>query len=232
MEWPFRRALASIYTGSTFVDPLDGRGYSRFIEIKRNDFVDWLSPGTASLSRTRFLYLLFQQKFKNRAGLRVLHFSPQRYLRKKFRGDSGIEYWDSNYEDQSCSHQFDIQNIAAPSDHFDVVICYHVFEHIPNDRKGMGEVFRVLKKGGILLSQVPWRDGETLEDSSVKDPKKRLETFGQEDHVRFYGQEDFVERLENIGFYCESISPADLLSDEAIQKHCLNSNEQVILSTK
>ena len=32
---------------------------------------------------------------------------------------------------------------------FDIVICNHIYEHVPNDVTLMKEIFRVLKKGGI-----------------------------------------------------------------------------------
>jgi ubiquinone/menaquinone biosynthesis C-methylase UbiE len=38
---------------------------------------------------------------------------------------------------------------------FDIVVSFDVFEHIKNDKKAVSEVYRVLKKGGILIFTVP-----------------------------------------------------------------------------
>lgn len=68
--------------------------------------------------------------------------------------------------------------------HFDLFLCNHVLEHIPEDIRAMKEIFRVLKPGGHALLQVPIskNSAETVEDFTIEDPKKREELFGQFDH--------------------------------------------------
>ena len=65
----------------------------------------------------------------------------------------------------------------------------------------MRELFRVLKKGGVGLLQVPMSNilDKTLEDSSVKTSEERLKVFGQTDHLRLYGL-DYKDRFEECGF--------------------------------
>ena len=75
-------------------------------------------------------------------------------------------------------------------------------EHIADDGLAMKELFRVLKKGGTLIAQVPIVEerATTFEDDSITDPNERtLKFFGQYDHVRVYGQ-DYYARLEQVGF--------------------------------
>jgi len=48
-----------------------------------------------------------------------------------------------------------IEDAKFPVDYFDVVAMYHVLEHIPNLRKMLKEVKRVLKNNGILFIGVP-----------------------------------------------------------------------------
>ena len=43
----------------------------------------------------------------------------------------------------------DAQSHALPSGVFDVVVCNHVYEHVPDDRRLMDEVYRLLAPGGI-----------------------------------------------------------------------------------
>ncbi len=46
-------------------------------------------------------------------------------------------------------------NIRFPDNHFNVVMSFDVFEHIPNSDKHLREVWRVLKKNGYYLLQTP-----------------------------------------------------------------------------
>lgn len=49
-----------------------------------------------------------------------------------------------------CERQ-DITNLTYPDHHFDITICTSVIEHMwPNDIKGMAEIVRVTKVGGII----------------------------------------------------------------------------------
>ena len=81
----------------------------------------------------------------------------------------------------------DITKIHWPDSSFDIIYCSHVLEHVPDDLKAIGEIFRVLIPGGWALIQVPISKKATLEDPSVTDPGERERLFWQNDHVRLYG---------------------------------------------
>ena len=49
----------------------------------------------------------------------------------------------------------DITALPFQDHFFDIVICSEVLEHIPDDRKALSELVRVLKKGGELVVSVP-----------------------------------------------------------------------------
>lgn len=85
---------------------------------------------------------------------------------------------------------------------FDWVIGNHILEHIPDDVKAMGEIFRVLKPGGRAVLQVPYSESitATIEDPGINDPAKQSQLFGQKDHVRIYSLGDYINRLEKAGF--------------------------------
>jgi ubiquinone/menaquinone biosynthesis C-methylase UbiE len=96
--------------------------------------------------------------------------------------------------------RMDITNITLPDNSFDVILCNHVLEHVPDDRKAMSELYRVLKPGGWAILQTPMSDKpQTEEDLTITDPKERERRFGQDDHVRTYGM-DKKDRLESVGF--------------------------------
>jgi SAM-dependent methyltransferase len=85
-----------------------------------------------------------------------------------------------------------------------------VFKHIPDDARAMSEVYRVLKKGGWAILQVPidYSRDVTYEDFTITSPEGREKAFGQYDHLRYYGK-DYPERLKKVGF--------DVLEDDFIK---------------
>lgn len=94
----------------------------------------------------------------------------------------------------------------------DLMVCYHVLEHIPDDRAAMREMARLLAPGGIALVQVPIRpDQPTDEDPDAPDDE-RIRRFGQADHVRYYG-DDFEDRLIEAGLTIQRVTPRSLLGD-------------------
>ena len=99
----------------------------------------------------------------------------------------------------------DITQIPFVDDSFDVILCSHVLEHVPEDRQAMRELCRVLKPDGwaLLLVPISSRRAETYEDATVVAPEDRERLFGQFDHVRIYGR-DFKDRLEESGFHRET----------------------------
>jgi len=89
----------------------------------------------------------------------------------------------------------------------DIFLCSHVLEHIPEDRKAMRELYRILKPGGFGVVLVPLVIGieETHEDPSIDTIALRWKYFGMGDHVRQYGRRDFVKRLAAAGFRVEQL---------------------------
>lgn len=89
---------------------------------------------------------------------------------------------------------------SIPPGYFDVIMHNHVLEHVPCD---VIAVLRGLNNavvfGGYHLFSVPIKSGAvTVEDlSPLLTPADRLARFGQEDHMRFFGELDFLEYLEN-----------------------------------
>ena len=52
----------------------------------------------------------------------------------------------------------DILDLPFEDESFDVIFCNHVLEHIEDDRKAMSELYRVMKKGGWGILQVPMKN--------------------------------------------------------------------------
>jgi SAM-dependent methyltransferase len=162
-------------------------------------------PGCGSLERHRLLWLWLQQSGVLQRGGRILHFAPEICLARRFLSLAGIEYLSA---DACITHyavpgirEMDITDIALPDANFDLVIASHILEHVPDDRRAMREVRRVLKPGGTALLLVPFEDrADTYEDWSITTPEGRAAAFGQHDHVRIYGYDDYLSRLRQSGW--------------------------------
>ncbi len=194
-----------------------------------------LCPYCGSLERHRLLYLYLRQKTNLfRDQLSVLHFSPERGLGAALKAQRNLTYATSWYEpDREADYHLDLTNLALPDNSWDVMLVYHIFEHIPDDRKAMRELFRVLKPGGWAAVQVPIRDEpDTYEDASVVSEQDRTEKFGQFDHLRFYGWKDFADRLTQAGFAVTIERFGHELSESAVREFALDRNERIYLVRK
>jgi len=120
----------------------------------------------------------------------------------------------------------DICNLPFKENEFDVILCNHVLEHIPDDTMAMQELFRVLKPKGMAILQIPQDLSleTTFEDHTITDKKERAIIFGQYDHVRVYGR-DYFNKLRDIGFTVEEVDYTATLSNKDITKYCLAKGE-------
>lgn len=119
--------------------------------------------------------------------------------------------------------QADICDLPIKNDGYDIIICSMVLEHIPDDRKAMRELFRVLKPDGVAFVIVPLYEA-TFEDDSIIEPLEREKAFGQDDHVRRYGI-DIVDRLKEAGFRVEGRNVKDELSDDERNRFSIGTGE-------
>ena len=180
-------------------------------------------PSCGAYERHRLmLYYISHQPGLLDPGTAVLHFAPNSGIERYLRGREGLTYQTADLY-APADLKLDLTDIAQPDASWDLVLCYHVLEHVGDDRKAMAELFRILKPGGKAILQVPLEVGrdETDEDPSVTDPAERLRRFGQEDHVRFYGVADFERRLRQAGFEVEAVDYVAQLGPEVVERHRL-----------
>ncbi len=85
---------------------------------------------------------------------------------------------------------------------FDCFICSHVLEHVSDDRKALRELYRILKPGGwgILMVPILLVLEEIDEEPGLTDEGEKWRRFGQNDHVRMYSRQGFLDRIEAAGF--------------------------------
>jgi len=194
----FRYFLYLKYAGNKCDCNLCGSKLKDFIIVRENK----LCPRCGSMPRTRRLWKIINDDLLI-PGMKVLDFSPSRSIYRKLKKQN-INYLSSDLSgDFLAEVTYDIQNIDSKNEEFDLIICFHILEHIENDTKAMKELHRILKNDGICLIQTPFKEGEIYEDYTIKDPLRRLEHFGQEDHVRVYSVDGLISRLTNVGFKVE-----------------------------
>ena len=165
-----------------------------------------------ALERHRLLWLFLTQQTDlfNGTPKKVLHVAPERSLEPQLRSRLGSNYTTAGLSNPRAMIKMDITDIKQPECSFDVIVCSHVLEHVPDDRKAMREIRRVLKDAGWAILLVPITTDKTFEDPSIVDPAERRRVFGKEDHVRNYGR-DYVDRLRDAGFDVKMTTAADLV---------------------
>lgn len=189
------------YRGVGVSCPLCLQQFSSWLAGKNNGTCPWCGSET----RTRLLWLFLEKHSPIlNEPQRILHFAPEECLRNRFQNLPHIEYTSADISAPGVDIHTDITNLIFDNDSFDMIICSHVLEHIPEDRVAMAELYRVLVPQGTVYIQVPYNSSrETDEDPTVTDPLERQKRFGQFDHVRVYGK-DLKARLERVGFQvCE-----------------------------
>ena len=223
-----RPLIYLFFKGNNFTDPIDGKSYRKFLPYgygKQRE--NALSPGTLSLERHRQMWLYLQNETdfftKN---YKVLHIAPEQEFLRKFKKMKNLDYTSADLFSPIVDVKADILDLPFEDESFDVIFCNHVLEHIEDDRKAMSELYRVMKKGGWGILQVPMKNSleKTYEDFTITDPKERQKHFGQYDHVRWYGM-DYFDRLKSVGFDAEANFYSQKFSDADIKKFGLNKNE-------
>ena len=222
-----RPFIAFYLKGNKYTDPIDNKSFRKFLpygyEVQRQNV---LSPSTLSLERHRLLWLYLTNEtnfFTSKK--KVLHMAPEQCFLSRFK-KLNHDYTTADLDSPIADIKADIVNLPFNDNSFDVVFCNHVLEHIQDDTKAMKELFRVMKKGGMGIFQVPQdlnRD-VTFEDNSITNPKERAKIFGQYDHVRVYGK-DYFNKLRSIGFEVKEVNYSQKLSSEISSKYRLMEGE-------
>ena len=217
-----RKGYSLFFIGKKFHCTLCECSFNRFIHLKNGEL---LCARCGSLPRDRRLFDLLKSESLLQG--KMLDFSPSRTLYRKFKKIPDLEYFSSDFTNEFISdHQFDITAIKQDNNFFDLIVCYHIMEHVPDDRNAMSELFRVLKPGGNLFLQTPFSEGEMIEDSAITTGDERKKYFGQQDHVRVYSVDGLSERLKQTGFHVkvlrfkEQLDNRSGFSENEIVLHC------------
>ncbi|WP_309609644.1 methyltransferase domain-containing protein [Flavobacterium sp.] len=230
LSYVARPILAMLLKGTKFTDPIDGKSFKTFLPYgygnQRNNV---LSPSTLSLERHRLLWLYLQNEtdfFTAVEKKKVLHFAPEQAFYKLFRNQKNIDYTTTDLLSPLADVKADICHLPFNDNEYDVILCNHVLEHIPDDTKAIQELYRVLKPGGMAILQIPQdlSRATTFSDDAIVNQKERAAIFGQYDHVRIYGR-DYFDKLRSIGFKVIEEDYTSKITPELVTKYCLAKGE-------
>ena len=235
MSYWVRPFLALYLRGKKYEDPIDGKTFRKFLPYGYGSpRANVLSPSTLSLERHRllWLYLTRETDFFSKP-LKVLHVAPEQAFYKRFKNQKNLTYITTDLYSPLADVKADLCALPFEDDSFDVIFCNHVLEHIPDDAQAMRELYRVMKKGGWGIFQVPQDVNrvDTFEDDTITDPAERTRIFGQYDHVRVYGL-DYFDRLRQVGFEVEEIVYSTHFTAEEIEHYRIVPEEILPLCKK
>jgi SAM-dependent methyltransferase len=200
----------------------------RFRRMSRRRLSGWggICPRCRSHPRHRAIALLLARG--ELPGRRLLHFAPEPLFGPVFERLPEVERVTADLY-APADLRLDVTDMDLPDSSFDLILCSHVLEHVPDDRSAMRELRRVLTEGGLALVLVPYRPGvTTYEDPSITSPLDRMVAFGQQDHVRIYGS-DLAERLREAGFEVTDRTAAELFDAETVERSELDGSEHFFL---
>jgi SAM-dependent methyltransferase len=215
-----RQIRSMLHVGRRVSCPCCGGSYRNFARVLGvPDRACWRC---GALERDRLLWLFLDGRDDlTRPGMDVLHVAPERALQRRLRSLPESRYVSGDLDSPLADVLLDVTDIKFADASFDLVVCNHVLEHVPDDAAAMRELLRVLRPGGTAILLVPAEAGEhTYEDPSITDPEERRRAFGQHDHVRTYGW-DYVDRLRDAGFAVDVVRMEEQLSEETIEHHKL-----------
>jgi SAM-dependent methyltransferase len=186
-------------------DHANEHGFAHFGKGEMTSHETYTCSNCGASDRER-LYALWigqqiERKFFSR-GERLVHFAPEAPLSKMIRGLGFFEYSTADLYMDGVDHKVDMMEMPFETDSFDFFICSHVLEHVASDDRAIGELYRITKTGGcgILMAPIVAGLARTIEDASVTDEAGRWRLFGQNDHVRLYAHDDYVNKVRTNGF--------------------------------
>lgn len=230
-----------------------GKTFGRFTKYKGGSeyFPEWIArlqmvgsdvdnfgcPYCGSFDRERHLFMYF-----DKLGLwniirqgNVLHFAPEAHLSKRIEKEGPGFYVKADlFPANETIRTEDATRISFPDETFDLVLANHILEHIPDYKKALREVWRVLKPGGTAVLQTPFSKvlKYNFEDEGINTPTLRAYFYAQHDHVRVYSEDQLLRSIQEAGFILRVARHTDLFNEEETKYYGVNGMEDLIRVNK
>ena len=228
--WYYKFVSFCYSFGSNVACPVCGFGGKKFVSGST-------CPKCWSAPRHRLLALYIQNILKPATtNTQVLDIAPNKATSYIFDRKVYGNYVSIDLDSPAAMLNMDLTDLTFEDNKFDLIICYHVLEHIKNDSKAMEEIYRVLKPNGTAILQVPFsgKNGHTFEsdDCDYTDGEMNVKLYGHHGHVRRYGTKDYLAKLEDIGFDGQLDNYVETFSDLDITKYGLDKHETLYICRK
>jgi predicted SAM-dependent methyltransferase len=208
-----------------FIQNLEKNQYIHSILAEETlNFLEFECPACGAYDRDRLYALYYRDLFKNLDTTRkyvFIDFAPSPFLSPFLRRQNLLKYRTADLIDPKVDDRVDITDMRNYDDHsVDFFLCSHILEHVPNDRKALDELYRILRPGGKGVVMVPilLTLTENYENPKIVTEADRWRHFGQHDHIRIYSKPGFIARLEQAGFHVNQYG-IDHFSEAAFSLH-------------
>ena len=169
---------------------------------------NYICPVCKLKDRDRLIIAFLEMiQAENEERLRMLQVAPAPAIENYALGRTDISYESTDLLMSDVTFQADLQNMSMVEDEtYDIIVCAHVLEHVEDDIQAMHELYRILKPKGVCLILVPLIVGRMDTDEQWGcTAAENWRRFGQGDHCRLYGKEDFIKRLDKVGFHVNEL---------------------------
>jgi SAM-dependent methyltransferase len=228
----FDKITSIAYRGKTYTCNCCNRSFRKLkakgIFYKRENAK---CPYCGSLERTRVLLFYVRNETELLTEKRsLLHFAPEAALYSTLKNAPALNYIAADINPNYADHVVDIMHINFPDNAFDYIICSHVLAHVPDERKAVREMYRVLKPGGtaLIMTLIDRDNPKTTVIGAILDAEKRKEYCAEPDLFRLHGS-DFGESLAREGFRVEEIDYTSKLGAEISRTHCLGNKDRELI---
>lgn len=207
--------------------------FVRAIDLTGSDLDNFECPWCGATDRERHLLMYMQAcgLMESLAGKEVLHFAPEARIARLVAAQNPRRHVKADlYPTRQDIERVDMLEIPYPDESFDLVIANHVLEHVSDDLRALRELRRVLKVGGYAILQTPFSTKlhTTWSDRGIDDDESRLQAYGQEDHVRLFGN-DIFDRIASSGLTSNVQYHGELLPDINAKTFGVNRSEPFFL---
>lgn len=195
-------------------------------------------PICNSIDRMRWLDYILQNEtdvYINAENV-ILHIAPEKCIEEKIKKSrkNGALYITGDIQEGLADEVIDITNIGYKSDFFDYIIVNHVLEHIEDEEKAMSELHRVLKDDGKLIFSIPVCEKQNtfeIRGGGMLTEEKKLELYGQKDHVRLYGK-DVKERMAKYSFRIKEYKVSNIIDQDEIERNRYLEHDRIYIAHK
>lgn len=210
--------------------------FMKLMETVGSDMAVYQCPACGCTDRDRHLWLYLQALDLpgSLRGAHLLHLAPERHLQRLFEQCGLAEYVKGDlFPNRPDQVKVDAQAMQFEDGQFDLIVCNHVLEHVPSPARVLAEFFRCLKPGGLVIAQTPFSPllKQTFELKSVPAAPLATLLYGQDDHVRLFG-DDIVQLFHAAGFAGDLIAHDQVLPQVSAADAGVNTREPLFLFRK